>query len=155
MSGLNLPPGSPLGPATLQTLIDALKRWSRNGIGADNITDGSITSAKILDGTIVAADTAPGTFLELLVAGTARKIAFGSGTMTFDGSGAFSNQGASGLVVAHGMGLTPIIVLVTLGATSGVTNFCSAPQVRTVGGTNFTVQVNTTDGSTPDRKSVV
>jgi hypothetical protein len=99
--------------------------------------------------TILSTDVADGEFLELFTHGTRRRIAFGAGTMTFDGTGAFSNQVAGGLAVAHGMGLTPSLVLAQNNGTTGVANFCSGSQIRNIGGTNFTIQVNTTDGSVP------
>lgn len=112
----------------------------------------SIVTGDVVNNTLLAADHADGELLELLTKGTKRRISFGSGTMTFDGSGPFSNQGAGGLTVAHGLGATPLFVGVALGSTAGVTNFC-AHQVRTLGSTNFIVQAETTDGQTPSNGS--
>lgn len=84
-------------------------------ITSADIVDGTITSADIADGTIVNADIAAGasiaasklavgSVLELNVAGTQHKVAFGySGTQTTDGGGH--------VAVNHGLGVTPSCTL--------------------------------------------
>lgn len=61
-------------------VVDTLERWARGGIGSDNIANASITTA----------DVATGTFLELAVGGTARKVAFGSGSVGWGTGNDFS-----------------------------------------------------------------
>ncbi len=54
-------------------------------------------------------------FLRLLSAATRRTMNSGTGTLTWPGASASSNT----LAVAHGLGVTPAIVLVTANSTAG------------------------------------
>jgi hypothetical protein len=77
-------------------LTDTITRWANGNIGSDNIANGSITTAEV----------AAGTFLELEVGGTARKVAFGGGSVGW-GTGNDFSQVAT---ISHGLGGTQLSV---------------------------------------------
>lgn len=54
-------------------------------------------------------NVAAGILLELAVAGTRRKVAFGASTLTWPGGGPFTNT----LTLPHGLGAVPLAVLAT------------------------------------------
>jgi hypothetical protein len=115
-------------------VVDTLERWARGGIGSDNIANGSITTAEV----------ANGTFLELAVGGTARKVAFGSGSVGW-GTGNDFSQVAT---ISHGLGATPLCVSAVFSQSTGVTKY-PAIQVFNVGSSTFQISFNTTDGQVP------
>ncbi len=59
------------------------------------------------------ANMATGQFLALASAGTARKVAWGSGTVTFTDSATSAVS-----TITHGLGATPLVVLATLDITA-------------------------------------
>lgn len=101
-------------------------------LAGKDIADGTITSLQIADGTIVSADIADGTialvdlstavlnnFLKLAV-GANRKANFGINNVTWPGGSPI----AAG-TFAHGLGVAPVVVLVTA-STGGETSVFAA-----------------------------
>lgn len=88
--------------------------------------------------------------LELFTGTTPLKIKFGTATLTWDGSGQWSNQGGGGLAVTHGLGATPVFVWASHQGTSAlVTAYPTTPQIWNIGATTFTIQEETSDGQVP------
>ena len=83
------------------------------------------------------------TLLQLAAIGTARKVAFGSGTIAWPGGSAFSNT----LTLAHGLGTTPQTVqaLSQLPVGGNPTDI----HYVAVDATNVQYRAHTTDGSSP------
>lgn len=60
-------------------------------------------------------DLATGIVLELAVAGTRRKVAFGTSALTWPGGSAFTNT----LTLAHGLGAAPVMQVATTSLAAG------------------------------------
>jgi hypothetical protein len=82
------------------------------------------------NGNIDTANVKPGYFLELLTTGTRRRTAFGQATL------AFAASNIATVVVTHGLGITPVAVLLTPVDTS--TNFFASTSARS--STSFTIR---------------
>lgn len=78
-------------------------------LASRDLANNSVTSAKIVPGTIVPSDVATGTFLELAVTGTARKVAYGNNTVTWTAA-----VGSATRTVTHGLGTTPQAIYLTI-----------------------------------------
>ena len=79
-----------------------------------------------------------------LSSAASRKIAFGTGSTTFPGG----SNSATNAVVTHGMGLAPVFVICSAGA-SGATPFVDFVIVSPITTTQFTVLIRAADGSSP------
>ena len=78
----------------------------------------------------------------MLAALGSRKIAFGTGTLTWPGGAGGSNN----VAVTHGLGVTPVSVVITGSSDSGP---WAAYMANTLGAKTFSVNAHTTDGSSP------
>lgn len=92
---------------------------------------------------------ATGTFLRLATSGTDRVVSYGTAVATFTGVGI-----ATSVNVAHGLGVTPQIVLTTPQQQSGL-NAIPATEAGTYGATTFNGQTWTIDGQVPVNGSTV
>jgi hypothetical protein len=82
------------------------------------------------NGNIDTANVKPGYFLELLTTGTRRRTAFGQTTL------AFAASNFATVVITHGLGITPVAVLLTPFDAS--TSFFASTSVRS--STSFTIR---------------
>jgi hypothetical protein len=101
------------GESALRSDVQALLNEFNGNIDASNL-----------------ANVKPGYFLELLTTGTRRRTAFGQATL------AFAASNIATVVVTHGLGITPVAVLLTPVDTS--TNFFASTSARS--STSFTIR---------------
>lgn len=118
---------------------------ANDAITADQIAADAVGSSEIASGAVGAGELATGIVLQLNTTGTARKVAFGTKSVTFPNAKVSTVQS-----VTHGLASTPVLVLATPTVTSGGRHDTSA-SVDSVGATTFNLygvvaeDVNTTD----------
>jgi len=106
------------------------------------IPDKLVSTESIKDGTITASDVSTGTFLELLVGGSSRKVAFGSATITWAGGTPVGGTA----VITHGFASQPFMVAVSTTTNGGL---ATATYVGAVTATTTTLNAYAQGGNPP------
>jgi hypothetical protein len=134
----------------IASLNDASQNWDwfrtkLFPLNGEALNDGVIDTNHLADEAVTLDKVEEGIFLELDVSGTRKKIAFGSGTLTWPGASALSN----GQNIAHGLGVVPNSAVTTAWSQTG-TGSVSVSIEAGVDATNLlTVRGRTVTGFTP------